>query len=332
MQRLTRLEDICFPVELHPVYAHVKKSGREIQTRIPNKQAVVNMKRQAVVGVVASGYQLVTNSDALQAAHDCASVVFPETNPHEWQVAAVDAPTTGSYCHIDIAHSTTALNFEYLYSGTRPEVPDVFGPFIRVSNSYNARRALAFSIGFYRKVCANGMVGPQNVIRFRFNHTRSAIALGIRFEIERERIESMKNSFIESFRALHEYRVNRARFAPLVRTALRIRNPNWPNNRDAGRPTASERYAWTDLLEHISSLADKYSDELGENAYAVLNAITDLASNRPNNRYLRRDKHSLQKLAGEWLLEFRARCQDAEFCLDEYLAHNTEGDASRMHR
>ena len=142
----------------------------------------------------------------------------------------------------------------------------------------------------------------------------------------------MKNTFVECFRALHEHRVNRALFEPLILSVLRIKNPIWLNEGDNGRATASERHAWTDLLDRVSSLANKYSHELGENAYAVLNAITDLASNRPNNRYLRRDKHSLQKLAGEWLVEFRTRCQDDEFCLEEYLARNANADALRVHR
>jgi hypothetical protein len=52
-------------------------------------------------------------------------------------------------CHIDLVHRTAALDFADVRAGQRP---DAFGPFIRVTNSYSALRALAFDIGFYRKV------------------------------------------------------------------------------------------------------------------------------------------------------------------------------------
>ena len=43
--------------------------------------------------------------------------------------------------------------------------PDVFGPFIRVTNSYNALRALVFDIGFFRKVCTNGLILRDAIIQ-----------------------------------------------------------------------------------------------------------------------------------------------------------------------
>jgi len=44
---------------------------------------------------------------------------------------------------------------------------------------------------------------------------------------------------------------------------------------------------------------------LGENAYAVLNVITEFASHPPANRHVHRERNSLQQLAGTWLIPTR---------------------------
>jgi hypothetical protein len=65
------------------------------------------------------------------------------TSSSEWEAKAVDAPSTGGHCCIDLVHNSTILDFSLVSPAGRP---DVFGPFIRVTNSYNGLRALAFDI------------------------------------------------------------------------------------------------------------------------------------------------------------------------------------------
>ena len=70
---------------------------------------------------------------------------------------------------LDLVHNSTALDFTFVAAHQRSEL---FDPFIRVTNSYNGLRALGFDIGFYRKICKNGMIVPDTVIRFKFTHLR----------------------------------------------------------------------------------------------------------------------------------------------------------------
>jgi len=79
----------------------------------------------------------------------------------------LDQFVRAGYCHIDLIHNSAALDFTFVPPHQRPEA---FGPFIRVTNSYNSLRALAFDIGFYRKVCKNGLIIPDTIIRFKFNN------------------------------------------------------------------------------------------------------------------------------------------------------------------
>lgn len=64
---------------------------------------------------------------------------------------------------------------------------------------------------------------------------------------------------------------------------------------------------------HIQSLSEEYIREVGENAYALLNVVSDLAS-RPSGADLRqRERHSLQQLAGASLAELSSECKRASF-------------------
>lgn len=123
MPRLTCAEQVLFPVEVRPVYADVGDPGTKAFKLIAGKKAIVNKRDNSVVGVVGSGYRLVTNCEAIDAARTCCALAFPESG-------SVDAPESGSYCHVDLVHSTTALDFEFRMTGERPEVPEVFGPFV----------------------------------------------------------------------------------------------------------------------------------------------------------------------------------------------------------
>jgi hypothetical protein len=133
---------------------------------------------------------LVTNHEALKFGVQCCQAVFPETHPGEWAVTAVDAPGTGGHCLIDFTHNSSALDFNF-----SPEQPDIFGPLIRVTNSYNGLRALAFDVGFFRKICSNGMIAPESIIRFKYTHQRHEIGDSIRFESEEKEPKSIFSKF-----------------------------------------------------------------------------------------------------------------------------------------
>jgi hypothetical protein len=58
------------------------------------------------------------------------------------------------------------------------------------------------------------------------------------------------------------------------------------------------------LKLEAGSRLEKYAGEMGSNAYALFNAVTDFASRPPALRDLRRAEHSMQTQAGRWLREF----------------------------
>ena len=249
--------------------------------------------------MVSRNYRLVTNREALDLALECCAAVFPETKPCEWEATGVDAPGSAGHCHIDLLHHSAALDFSVVPAGLRPEA---FGPFIRVTNSYNGLRALGFDIGYYRKVCTNGLIVPDSIIRFRFNHLRREMREAAQFRVARQQLARFRALFTDTLARLRNFAVPAAHFETLLRAVLNIRPPK------KMEPGSIEVAEWNALRRHLAEICDRYAGELGENGYALFNAITDLASHPPGNRCLHRDRHALQQLAGAWLTAITAAC------------------------
>jgi len=322
MPRLTNLNDVLFPVEEHPVFVSMKGKAGERRLAVPDKKAIVNCENARVLGIVSRDYRLVSNREALDWAFDCCRTVFPETQPAEWEVKAADAPGTGGHCFIDLAHNSTALDFKFVPAMDRPEA---YGPFIRVTNSYNRVRALAFDIGFYRKVCTNGLIVPDSIIQFKFTHLSRDIGETIEFEVAHEKLTKFKASFGSYLGALRDCAVPRNQFGPLLWAVLSLQELD--DELEPGSRAAGE---WDALTAHVRELFDRYAEELGENAYAVFNAVTDFASHPPANRYLGRERHSLQRLAGSWVSEFSQECRKPGFRLHEYLNGKDKADSGSV--
>lgn len=314
--RITNPDSLFFPVARTPVFA-AAPNGEKI--RIGNREAVINAANNKVLGVVSKSYALVDNRKALAFARQCAKSVFPETDEDEWEILGADAPASKSYCHIDVQHNSAVLNFDYVMVGTREEVPDAYGPFIRVTNSYNGSRALKFTIGWQRKICSNGLTTAKGEIEFKFAHTREDIQSHIDFVIDHEKVKQMKKQFKEAFEDLHKFVIDKAMGKELVKACLAIRKPKYQEKSHAGAEFDAVQRDWYMLQGIIESIYMKYAGKLGHNAYAVLQAATELASNSINNRCIRRDKQSPQRLAGEWMLNFRRISQEPTFDLSEYL-------------
>lgn len=308
MERLTSLDRVLFPIVERPVLVDV--GGGPVE-QVASKRAIVNADTRKILGVVGRGYRVVTNAQALQWAVDCCRTIFPETHDFEWEPRTVDAPVSGKHCAIDLVHRTGALDFACVPGADRPEA---YGPFVRLTNSYNGLRALSFEIGFMRKVCSNGMISPDAVVRFSFNHSRSAIGSAPRFDVPSDRLQSARASFTERVNELMGIPVPASFAVDIVLRALEVREP--VDEDGELRPDS----AWIQLERHIAGVAERYFRELGPNAYALCNVITDLATRPLSNAHLRRERGSLQRLAGIWFAEIGRRCREPAFDWGDYLS------------
>ena len=322
MVRLNALEQVLFKVQECPVYARTVQCGDSAGVRVAGKKALVRADTGAVLGIVGQSYRVVPNAEALQLGRECAALVFPHTKPNmdQWQVVQVDAPGTGSYTYIDLWHDSDKLDFL-----AQPSVnkSDIYGSFIRVTNSFNGMRALRFDIGYYRKVCVNGLILPQSFVHLSFTHKRGDLPAAIKFQIDRAGLQRMREKFQAQVKALSGYAVEPQFMVPLVLAVLQIHKPKPKPKPKIGAKIASERIwaeaEWTSLVNTVGQHRDKYVAELGENAYAALNVMTELASRPPVTSLIQRDRHGFQKLVGQWTTAFPEAIAAPGFKLTEHI-------------
>ncbi|MEQ1853453.1 MAG: DUF932 domain-containing protein [Chthoniobacteraceae bacterium] len=255
---------------------------------------------------VGSGYRLVTNEEALKFARQCASELFGAAHSN-LEVFNICIPARPNFCRIDLIHKGYEVNV------FRQEV---YLPFLRLTNSYNASRALRFDIGYCRKLCLNGVIFESEVIEFRFPHSRMRIPETLDFKLGKERMETVTKKFGARAERLLGHGIERSTAVPLFFKALELPLPKTPDDLRNRREELFEP-----LKLNAESLIEKYSEEMGSNAYALFNAVTDFATRPSGLRNFRRAEHSMQTQAGRWLREFDELLQkNPKPALADYLA------------
>ncbi len=302
------LAAIMFPVEEVDVFAETEPGRRD---RIAAKKAIINMDTRAVLSVVGRQYGLLENRRALELAKKCCIAAFPNTAPAGWFVDDIEAPVTGGHCRIDLRYDGDVLAYDWSF----PEaVQDHYHPFLRVTNSYNASRVFSIHFGFTRIRCMNSVIAEESV-RVSLAHTKD-IERRIENEINEAKFQKVAGRFERHVSALGDTRIPRDRFRPIIQSVLEIHRPvGLPDDRQA---------SWSALEQILDKTIDAYLQRLGETAYALLNAITDLATRPPTKEqvgysFIRRERHSLQLLAGRWVADFNRSLRRPGFDLSGYL-------------
>ena len=303
------LAAVMFPVKQVAVFAETE-TGR--LDPIAGKKAIVNTDSREVLSVVSDRYRLLENREALELARKCCIVAFPNTAPAHWSVFSVEAALTGSYCRMDLTHDGDVLGYDWAFSA---ETQDRWTPFVRVTNSYNRTRTFSVHFGFERWKCRNGMIDWESIIRIQCDHTGD-IGKRIERKIVEAKFEHLASRFKRSLRPLGEKEVPVERFRSVILSVLQIHKPKGlPNDRQE---------SWRNLEGYIDGVSGYFVKELGANAYALLNAITEFATRPPSAdllgySFVRRQRHTLQQLAGIWLAQFSGSLRRADFDLDAYL-------------
>ncbi len=299
---------VMFPVRAVDVYAETETGKHD---RIPGKRALINDDTHKVLSVVSEKYRVLHNRTALELARRCCIAAFPNTAPANWKVFSVEAPRTGGHCRIDLKHEGAIGGYDWSFGETEQ---DVFGPFIRVSNSYNRTSVFGIRFGLVRWACTNGVVDWHSSIAIKVTHD-SEMERSIEAKINEAKFRKVIDDFRDLLEPIRCLKVPKHRFRPVIMSALQIRKPE-------GMPRVRE-CAWKCLEEHLDLVASRYVREMGQTGYALVNAITDCSSHPPTEvggyNFIRRERDGLQRLAGIWLADFSKVAQRRQ-SLDEYLA------------
>lgn len=230
--------------------------------KFPQHWAVVSDDRREVFSIVTKDYQLVPNLRAYELGRRAFALVFGAKAAHRLQIFNVTMPSTRSWAHIDL----TAEGLDFA-----PVNKDPWLPFLRVTNSYNRTRALAFTVGVCRQICTNGMILGEQSLKLKVNHGRHEA-------LERRLVNFFTEGRFDAegcrdkLQRLTGLPVPAEHFLAGTMEILEIKPPEHP--RDAAR----RRDAWYRLAPCLGGLCDKYRRELGDNAYALVNAASEYAS------------------------------------------------------
>jgi hypothetical protein len=240
-------------------------------------------------------------------AREACNIAFPGISPLEWEPKRASAPRTLSCAHIDLMHRTHVLN----YYDTAVGKDDPFTPFLRVTNSFNGARALRFDIGFMRKHCSNGVIFAEEVATIRASHSKEALNQ-LKIEITSRTLPQMWDEFSKFLTTVRSIGMTPEQSALALNTVLHL-----PEAKLSDKPVRQE--GLQALAVDLTSRLTSYRQELGPNAYALFNTLTDTASRPPKSVHFQKNRDTIEKRSGRWLKELAKQSQTTGFDLDEWI-------------
>ena len=294
-----------FNVKKAPLFATVTKDGETRRITSPRRIALVDTDAGEIVGVVGNDYRLFTNREAIDLCREFCLEAFPDTDSAEWVFRAAHGPASRSWVAMDLFHRSCAIHFG------RGIAPEDFTPYVRVTNSYNASRAVRLDVGFMRGMCSNGMIFSEDAAKILASHTAEGISR-LKFSHPFEGMAALVKQFGETVADVRAVAVTPDEGAEIARRVI-----GWPTITDKATPRQrdDQRVLDADLAER----RDRYFHELGANAYAAFNLVTDFASHPPESNRLRRSRPALERLAGAWLRRFRIAAKRPGFTVAKHI-------------
>ncbi|MFY9150386.1 MAG: DUF932 domain-containing protein [Prolixibacteraceae bacterium] len=259
------IQDILFKVKLQEVYSDFRFPNTlfKLPVGTPHYHAVVNQAEGKIISIVGKNYQLISNEEALEMGKQIFTQLYPFVKTSELIPYKVVAPNSKASAHIDLIHKN--VNFNVWEQET-------WLPFLRTTNSYNRSVALSFEIGFVRKLCSNGVLFNKQSIKLKFLHNK-----GNKVDIPSaaNQIRATSDLFKEQCKCLKDYLIPREHMFALICKILNI-NLELPKDNQVKKKINSLQ----NLIEVTKILTARYTNELGSNAYAAFNVVTDIVSHQ----------------------------------------------------
>ncbi len=305
--RKTDLSEINFPIREEYIY---RKLDNEYEI-IDNSVALINSRANKIISLVSKDYKIITNEEAISLGKKCFKQLFPKTDikDDEIEIFNIIAPSTHSFCHIDLIHKFYSVNIWN---------KEVFIPFIRVTNSYNKTYSLRFDIGFSRKICDNGCIFENETIKFHLPHSKKYLKENIEFKIGISKLENLENQFKNFMESLHNIKIEADKVDAIICKSLSLLF-DINNKEEKVRKKAMDKLQ--KFQDDLKTYKKKYLLEKPYNAYDIYNIITDYASNKniDENMSSILTINSSQKRIGNWIITFIDLHKKGQFSYSKYL-------------
>ena len=235
---MTACTPCCFLLREVAVFAETEPGRKEC---IPGKKALINDDTRRVLSVVSDQYQVLHNGTALKLARKCCTAAFPNTAPASWEVFSVETPKTGGHCRIDFKHDGKVPGYDWSFSEAEQ---DTYGPFIRVTNSYNRTCVFGLRFGLVRWACTNGWIDWHSSITIAVAHDVKEMEASIEAKISEAKFRKVHAEFRGLIGPLRRAEVQRCRFRPIMQSVLQIRRPQACRQNVIARGSPWNRTRW----------------------------------------------------------------------------------------
>ena len=277
---------------------------------IPNQYALVD-DRGHTLSVVSNQYKVITNEEAYKLSDFVLKGVFSGLSLKDFECFNIYMPGTRGSCRIDLIVPNS-------YKEPFAEKRDKWVPFVRISNSYNKTLLLKYEVGFCRYICLNGVIYGQKGITVSFNHNETISSKELENEItikavkEIGRIDDIWSIFQKKILYLKNTELSPDYWLAIFCKVFGIM---------IDKNNISDRKVDSLIKQGKSILnaSKEYSEELGCNAYALMNVLTDFASFPIGINGSTNYVHTYQHRVGNWINEFISAHRQKDFTWEKYL-------------
>lgn len=180
-----------------------------------------------------------------------------------------------------------------------------------MTNSFNGARALRFDIGFMRAHCSNGVIFKEEVATIKASHSTEALAK-LKIEITSRSLPQMWKEFSKFVSIIRSIKMGPDQSILALNIVLHT-----PSAKPDGKPARKD--GLSSLAADFSSRLHSYRNELGSNAYALFNTLTDIAARPPESVHSQKDRNTIEKRSGRWLKELSRQSQMPNFDLNGWI-------------
>lgn len=309
------LKDPFFPVERQPIFLKGEKSPFR---KVDGYKAIVDKTTGCTLSVVSSKYRLILNEEAYEWADHVIKGIFTGKTLKDFEFFNILMPKSKASCKIDLIIPN---QFYFLFDNSN----ESFIPFLRITNSYNRTKPLKYEIGFCRWICKNGTIFGQRGVSFAMSHSEP-INLN-----EIQRLTEMGRNQIGDIGALwkvFESKMNILRQIELpITTVLPIYCKAYGIHVKKTDISDTLKTIYSSRVKQIRTAGKEYFKELGNNAYAMMNVLSDYASFPEWTQNPANYVDGYQRKVGKWVDDIIEEFEKGNFSLYKHIGEEFQNTA-----
>ena len=309
------LRDPFFPVERQSIFL---EDVRCPYRKIDGYKAIVDKTTGCTLSVVSNKYRLILNKEAYEWADHVIKGIFIGKTLKDFEFFNILMPKSKASCKIDLIIPN---HFYVLFENPN----ESFIPFLRITNSYNRTKPLKYEIGFCRWICKNGTIFGQKGVSFAMSHSEPINLKEI------QRLTEMGRNQIGDISALWKVIENKMNILRQIELPITAVLPIYCKayGIQIKKPEVSDvqKTIYTSRVKQIRKASKEYFKDLGNNAYAMMNVLSDYASFPEWTQNPANYVDGYQRKVGKWVDEIIEEYKKGNFSLYKHIGEDFQNTA-----